>query len=658
MDEEIELIKKMNETELKEEKKNNHDDDDGGDQSKEVFRWEMLLPKINVTVLLVESDRSTRRLITALLKNCSYKVIAVSNGLKAWETLKMKETDIDLILTEMELPAISGLALLSKIMEHEICKNIPVIMMSSHDSRITAMNCMFKGAADFLIKPVRKNELTNLWQHVWRKHVINRPLQNTTSAQKTLEIATEDNFAGNQSTDSVSVASSQKNDKCSEKLSETQSTHALPFSDAENAYIDNMQNASQMKCSLKLSNIDVVKHEESNIIARESTKYNDETGDSRLEQDFGTAEIEPKNEILRAELSRENPDIDSEICGCSDELIEPSRRAIDLISTFGKSNMQASEFSGSSCKQATEFSGSSCKQASEASEERQRLNHSNTSAFSRYDGSKMSRPLFQNPNWNSNKSHELSLVTAGNCFQYGGLIKTEDMTTSVMAQNGQLAPKLFITGLLADNTWTPKLNCQRESSPFPSSSSSQSNPESHNSDHCHNCSYDVNFSFRNQDVAEKIDLDHVVHDSPTAGQDFHNELCHASNHINGSGNVARAASNAVTKNASNHINGSGNVGRAALNAKNSRSSSDDRRYKHDNFDYGDEFRLSDSQRSSQREAALTRFRLKRKERSFGKKVRYESRKKLAEQRLRVNGQFVRKVHNDDHPNADASGGDQ
>ncbi|GAU33602.1 hypothetical protein TSUD_359820 [Trifolium subterraneum] len=642
----------MNETEVKEEKKNNHDDDTN-DQSKEVFRWEMLLPKINVTVLLVESDRSTRRLITALLKNCSYKVIAVSNGLKAWETLKMKATDIDLILTEMELPTMSGLELLSKIMEHEICKNIPVIMMSSHDSRITAMNCMFKGAADFLIKPVRKNELTNLWQHVWRKHVINRPLQNSTSVLKNLKIATEDNFAGNQSTDSVSVASSQKNDKCSEKLSEAQSAHALPFSDAENAHMGNMENASLMKCSLKLSNIDVLKHEESNTIVPGSTKHNDETGDSRLEQDSGTAEIEPKNQILRAELSRENPDIDTKIHGCSDELIEPSKSAIDLISTFGKSN-----------KQASEFSGSSCKQASEASEEWQRLNHSNTSAFSRYDGSKMLRPLFQNTNWNSNKSHELSVVTAGNCFQYGALIKTENLTTAVMAQYGQLGPKLFNTGLLADNvfhhTWTSKPNCQRESSPFPSSSSSQSNPESHNSDHHHNCSYDVNYNFRNQDAAEKIDLDHVVHDSPTAGQGFGNELCHASNHINGSGDVGRAASNAVTKNASNHINDSGNVGRAASNAvtMNSRSSSDGRCYKHDYYDYDDEFRSSDSQRSSQREAALTRFRLKRKERCFGKKVRYESRKKLAEQRLRVNGQFVRKVHNDDHPNADASGGDQ
>lgn len=48
---------------------------------------------------------------------------------------------------------------------------------------------------------------------------LNRPLQNT-SAQGKLKIAIEDNFTGNQSTDSVSVASSQKNNECSEKLSE------------------------------------------------------------------------------------------------------------------------------------------------------------------------------------------------------------------------------------------------------------------------------------------------------------------------------------------------------------------------------------------------------------------------------------------------------
>jgi len=50
-------------------------------------------------------------------------------------------------------------------------------------------------------------------------------------------------------------------------------------------------------------------------------------------------------------------------------------------------------------------------------------------------------------------------------------------------------------------------------------------------------------------------------------------------------------------------------------------------------------------RSMQREAALNKFRMKRKDRCFDKKVRYESRKKLAEQRPRVKGQFVRQTSN-------------
>ncbi|MTV29362.1 CCT domain-containing protein, partial [Nitriliruptoraceae bacterium ZYF776] len=44
------------------------------------------------------------------------------------------------------------------------------------------------------------------------------------------------------------------------------------------------------------------------------------------------------------------------------------------------------------------------------------------------------------------------------------------------------------------------------------------------------------------------------------------------------------------------------------------------------------------------EAALLKFRQKRKERCFDKKIRYINRKKLAERRPRVKGQFVRKVN--------------
>ncbi|KAH1249915.1 putative pectate lyase 12 [Glycine max] len=141
-------------------------------------------------------------------------VIAVPDGLKAWEMLKKKAPELDLILTEVELPAISGFALFSLIMEHDICKRILVIMMSSHDSVNMALKCMLNGAINFLIKPIRKNELRNLWQH------ISTPTQNTTFSPKKLKTASEDNSASNKS--NGSMASSKKNNECSERLSEAQ----------------------------------------------------------------------------------------------------------------------------------------------------------------------------------------------------------------------------------------------------------------------------------------------------------------------------------------------------------------------------------------------------------------------------------------------------
>ncbi|MED6196881.1 hypothetical protein PIB30_051417 [Stylosanthes scabra] len=134
-----------------------------------VICWERFLPVRSIKVLLVEDDDSTRHVVRALLRNCSYEVTAVSNGLQAWKILEDPGNHIDLVLTEVAIPILSGIGLLCKIMNHKTLKNIPVIMMSSHDSMGIAFKCLSKGAVDFLVKPIRRNELRNLWQHVWRR---------------------------------------------------------------------------------------------------------------------------------------------------------------------------------------------------------------------------------------------------------------------------------------------------------------------------------------------------------------------------------------------------------------------------------------------------------------------------------------------------------
>ncbi|EOY18475.1 Pseudo response regulator, putative isoform 2 [Theobroma cacao] len=134
-----------------------------------LVHWERFLPLRSLKVLLVENDDSTRHVVCALLRNCGFEVTAVSNGLQAWKILEDLTNHIDLVLTEVVMPCLSGIGLLCKIMSHKTRMNIPVIMMSSHDSMSTVFRCLSKGAVDFLVKPIRKNELKNLWQHVWRK---------------------------------------------------------------------------------------------------------------------------------------------------------------------------------------------------------------------------------------------------------------------------------------------------------------------------------------------------------------------------------------------------------------------------------------------------------------------------------------------------------
>ncbi|KAL3695766.1 hypothetical protein R1sor_009842 [Riccia sorocarpa] len=130
--------------------------------------WESFLPQKQLKVLLAEDDDSTRHVVGALLRNCSYEVTSAANGMQAWEMLEDSNNQFDLVLTDVVMPCLSGVGLLTKIMSREPGKRVPVIMMSSHDSLDIVFRCLSKGAADFLVKPVRKNELKNLWQHVWR----------------------------------------------------------------------------------------------------------------------------------------------------------------------------------------------------------------------------------------------------------------------------------------------------------------------------------------------------------------------------------------------------------------------------------------------------------------------------------------------------------
>ncbi|KAK6260485.1 hypothetical protein SCA6_014959 [Theobroma cacao] len=684
-------------------KKNKNEEKDG---SSAVVRWERFLPRMVLRVLLVEADDSTRQIITALLRKCSYKVVAaVPDGLTAWETLKGGPHNIDLILTEVELPSISGFALLTLVMEHDICRNIPVIMMSSHDSISMVLKCMLKGAADFLIKPVRRNELRNLWQHVWRRHSLGggRVPHNLPATEHEVEATAENNAESNQSSDYGS--STQKN----KEGSDTQSSCTTPYLEAESTYMQNMQGLSQLKCTSsnfsdtggeQLGNViklcqgslqaEGQAEENSNRLQKEVAYCSVacESTASRLEENPASVKGMTHDTAVGLQSDRDNENVMIRV-GCNDELVGPPTGAIDLIGsfdnrpkgTFGLSILSdgANKFEFSpqlelslrrSCLSSTKNQGTS---------ERPTLNHSDASAFSWYNNSKSLQPIFPTLAGNraalkegDSESGQHLESTNGTSQPHVVLVSDswENLPNPVTGQSELTCPSaqpglIPVPGVRLDDmyagcknvfphiyyaqsglppAWSPKPAGQREYSSFPVSTSVHSNPDVHDSeqgyhrsDEATNCSIDQTVQEQNkQDPVGEPRCSSTIADQSACSSLSNGVVNHENSSAQGGVSTRSDASASATFVA------------AVDNGTITESFNDSNFFNHDGL------KGMDTHRSSQREAALTKFRLKRKDRCFEKKVRYQSRKRLAEQRPRVRGQFVRQVQNET-PVGDADG---
>lgn len=145
-------------------------EDQGGTSSATVSEDSGQDALTDMCVLLVEDDNVARKCAEAALRSCGYRVISAENGKEALNILKSKEAEkIDMILTDILMPEVSGLQLLDNVVHSSKWKKLPVTVMSSQDSIDTAAKCIQKGAVEFLAKPVRKHKLVNLWQHVLRR---------------------------------------------------------------------------------------------------------------------------------------------------------------------------------------------------------------------------------------------------------------------------------------------------------------------------------------------------------------------------------------------------------------------------------------------------------------------------------------------------------
>ncbi len=118
------------------------------------------------TLLMVDDDQDDQEFFKLALGTIRDEITLTTagNGQEAFDLLRNGAFTPDLIFVDMNMPLMNGFAFLEKIKATPYLKDIPVIMFSTSDEKHEIAKAKSLGAADFVTKPARFNELCRLLQ--------------------------------------------------------------------------------------------------------------------------------------------------------------------------------------------------------------------------------------------------------------------------------------------------------------------------------------------------------------------------------------------------------------------------------------------------------------------------------------------------------------
>lgn len=107
------------------------------------------------TILIVDDEKNYLVVLEAMLGPEGYETLVADNARDALRLIR--ESDLDLIITDMKMPGMSGMELLEE--SKKIKPELPVIMMTAYGTIEMAVEAMKKHAYDYITKPFQNEEL-------------------------------------------------------------------------------------------------------------------------------------------------------------------------------------------------------------------------------------------------------------------------------------------------------------------------------------------------------------------------------------------------------------------------------------------------------------------------------------------------------------------
>ncbi|MBZ5727475.1 MAG: response regulator [Acidobacteriia bacterium] len=109
------------------------------------------------TLLVADDNRLSRELIREVLESADCRVMEAANGQEA--LARLKETDLDLVLLDLEMPVKDGFAVLAAIRNNPRFSGLPVMAVTAKAMQTDRDRIVGAGFDAYIIKPINSAEL-------------------------------------------------------------------------------------------------------------------------------------------------------------------------------------------------------------------------------------------------------------------------------------------------------------------------------------------------------------------------------------------------------------------------------------------------------------------------------------------------------------------
>lgn len=111
------------------------------------------------SIMIIDDSKSIRSLVKFVLQSDGYEVVEAEDGDQGWELIQRLGDSLSLVLTDCEMPNMSGMELVEKVREQSKYDSIAIVMLTSRKEEEDEVIGLDSGADDYICKPVEPMKL-------------------------------------------------------------------------------------------------------------------------------------------------------------------------------------------------------------------------------------------------------------------------------------------------------------------------------------------------------------------------------------------------------------------------------------------------------------------------------------------------------------------